>query len=187
MQDVWDACDAWDNGFLKLALRASRFANGSARRCALRFADSEVGRVGQWFLEIGFEGFAQDLATPSAWSFAHESESQKAKQPARSFAHKIPHEITKASFMREALRHLLLENQMSHASHASHTSHPQATCKARSTSQPPTHPPTNNTKPRKETSNETENELCNYYAKSLFSSAERTLPCGLRGSSETKR
>ena len=42
---------------------------------------------------------------------------------ARSFAHRIPHEITKASFMREALRHLPLENQMSHASHSSHTSH----------------------------------------------------------------
>ena len=34
--------------------------------------------------------------------------------------------------MREALRHFLLENQMSHSSHASHTSHPQAESKARS-------------------------------------------------------
>ena len=74
---------------------------------ASRFADSEVGRmgrvrrVGQWFLEICFESFAQDLATPSA----------------RSFAHGIPHEMIEASFMREALRHFLLENQMSHVSH----------------------------------------------------------------------
>ena len=76
-----------------------------------------MGRVGQWFPEICFRSFAQDLATPSA----------------RSFAHRIPHEIIEASFMREALRHFLLENQMSHASHASHTSHPQAESKARST------------------------------------------------------
>ena len=60
--------------------------------CASRLADSEVGRVrrmrrvGRWFLEIGFESFAQDLATPSARSFAQESESQNAMQPARSFA-----------------------------------------------------------------------------------------------------
>ena len=47
--------------------------------CASRLADGEVGRVGQWFLEICFEGFAQDLATPSARSFAHESESQNTK------------------------------------------------------------------------------------------------------------
>ena len=31
--------------------------------------------------------------------------------------------------MREALRHFLLENQMSHASYTSHTSHPKANCK----------------------------------------------------------
>ena len=40
---------------------------------ASRFAISEVGhvgRVGQWFPEICFESFAQDLATPSARSFA---------------------------------------------------------------------------------------------------------------------
>jgi len=41
--------------------------------------------------------------------------------------------MIEASFMREALRHLPLENQMSHASHASHTSHQQAEGKARST------------------------------------------------------
>ena len=41
-------------------------------------------RVGRWFLEISFESFAQDLATPSARSFAQESESQNAMQPARS-------------------------------------------------------------------------------------------------------
>jgi len=41
--------------------------------------------VGQWFLEICFESFAKDLATPSARCFAHESESQNAMQPARSF------------------------------------------------------------------------------------------------------
>ena len=58
---------------------------------ASRFADSEVGRmgrvrrVGQWFPEICFESFATDLATPSARCFAHESESQNAMQPARSF------------------------------------------------------------------------------------------------------
>ena len=58
--------------------------------CASRLADSEVGRVrrmrrvGRWFLEISFESFAQDLATPSARSFAQESESQNAMQPARS-------------------------------------------------------------------------------------------------------
>jgi len=62
---------------------------------------------------------------------------------ARSFAHGIPHEMIEASFMREALRHLPLENQMSHASH---TSHPQAESKARSTPHPP---PTNNTKTNK--------------------------------------
>ena len=123
----------------------------SARLCASRFADGEVGhvgrarRVGRWFLEIGFRSFAQDLAAPSARSFAHESESQNTMQPARSFragfsqasarsfAHRIPHEITKASSLRETLMHLLLENQMSHSSHASHTSYPQAEGKARST------------------------------------------------------
>ena len=66
-----------------------------------------VRRVGQWFPEICFESFTQDLATPSA----------------RSFAHRIPHEIIEAFAKREALRHLPLENQMSHASHSSHTSH----------------------------------------------------------------
>ena len=45
--------------------------------------------------------------------------------------------------MREALRHLPLENQLSHSSHASHTSHPQPESKARSTPHPPTN---NNTK-----------------------------------------
>ena len=58
----------------------------------LRACNGEVGRVGrvrrvgQWFLEIDFESFAQDLATPSARSFAHESESQNTMQLARSFA-----------------------------------------------------------------------------------------------------
>ena len=58
--------------------------------CVSRFADSEVGRVGrarrvgQWFPEICFESFAQDLATASARSVAQESESQNAMQPARS-------------------------------------------------------------------------------------------------------
>jgi len=151
-----------------------------------------VRHVGRWFLEICFRSFAQDLAAPSARSFAHESESQNAMQPARSyaqdlasregqrprcpcndesdsgdaapprgplcfaqesesqntmqparsFAHRIPHEMIKASSLCEALRHFLLENQMSHSSHASHTSHPQAESKARSTS----HPPTNHNK-----------------------------------------
>jgi len=69
-------------------------------------------------MQCNWQGaFAQDLTTPSP----------------RSFAHRIPHEIFEASFMREALRHFLLENQMSHASYASHTSHPQAESKARST------------------------------------------------------
>ena len=110
-----------------------------------------MGRhVGRWFPEICFESFAQEFSQPSAKSFAQESESQNTMQPARSFragfsqasarsfAHRIPHEMIEASFMREALRHLPLENQMSHASHSSHTSHPKATCKARSTPHPPT-------------------------------------------------
>ena len=46
--------------------------------------------------------------------------------------------MIEASFMREALRHLLLENQMSHESHASQ---PQAESKARSTLHPTTHQP----------------------------------------------
>ena len=32
----------------------------------------DARRVGQWFLEICFESFAQDLATPPARSFAQE-------------------------------------------------------------------------------------------------------------------
>ena len=58
--------------------------------------------------------------------------------------------------MREALRHLLLENQMSYSSHASYTSYRQmAKREAHRTHQPhPTHQPT-----RKETSNETESKL----------------------------
>ncbi len=157
---------------------ASRFANGEVGSlCASRFADGEVGRVGRarhvgrWFPEICFRSFAedlasprglcasrmnqnrriqcnrqgafaQDLATPSARSFALEF-----SQPsARSFEHRIPYEMIEASFMCEALRHLPLENQMSHSSHASHTSHPQAKSKARSTSQP--HPTTPNNKKR---------------------------------------
>ena len=75
---------------------------------------------------------------------------------ARSFAHRIPHEMIEASFMREALRHLPLENQMSHASHASHTSHPQAESKARSTSQPHPTTPTN----RKENKHDTKIHDC---------------------------
>ena len=71
-----------------------------------------------------------------------------------SFEHRIPHEMIEASFMREALRHLPLENQMSHASHASHTSHPQEESKARSTLHPPTKQPT-----RKEKAKETESKL----------------------------
>ena len=51
--------------------------------------------------------------------------------------------------MCEALRHLLLENQMSHASH---TSHQQAESKARSTSHPPTNH--NKTTTRKVNTNE---------------------------------
>ena len=110
--------------------------------CASRFADSEVGRVGRvrrvrrWFPEICFRSFALEFSQPSAKSFAQ----NLATPSARSFAHRIPHEMIEASFMREALSHLPLENQMSHASYASHTSHPKETCKARST------PPTNNTK-----------------------------------------
>ena len=102
--------DPWHEGHLTLKNDLYRGL------CASRFSNGEVGRVrhvGRWFPEIGFRSFAQDLATPSA----------------RSFAHRIPHEMIKASFMREALRHLPLENQMSHASH---TSHPQAESKARS-------------------------------------------------------
>jgi len=107
---------------------------------------------GQWFLEIGFRSFAQEFSQPSAKSFAHESESQNTMQPARSFragfsqasarsfADRIPQEMIEASFMREALRHLLLENQMSHVSHASH---PQAESKERSTPHPPTKNNTN--------------------------------------------
>ena len=50
----------------------------NAAQWASRFADSEVGRmgrvrrVGQWFLEICFRSFAQDLATPSARNFAQD-------------------------------------------------------------------------------------------------------------------
>ena len=156
--------------------------------------------MGQWFLEIYFESFAQDLASPSARSFAQEfidaamkycgtttvgrvvpnaprraensppyqssqhiiaeaiaaREGQRPRCPCggesgsgdaappgglcrkqsnqMKLRAKIPHEIIEASFMREALRHFLLENQMSHASYASYTSHPQAESKARSTS-----------------------------------------------------
>ena len=55
--------------------------------CASRLADSEVGRVrrmrrvGRWFLEIGFESFAQDLATPSARSFAQDLASREGQRP----------------------------------------------------------------------------------------------------------
>ena len=116
-----------------------------------------VGRhVGRWFPEICFESFALEFSQPSAKSFAHKSESQNTMQPARSFragfsqasarsfAHRIPHEMIEASFMREALRQFLLENQMSYSSHASYTSyfaiasakhkasHCTAACKARS-------------------------------------------------------
>ena len=62
---------------------------------------------------------------------------------------------TKASAKCEALRHFLLENQMSHASHSSHTSHPQAESKARST-----HPHHNQqNQQRKEQQHETESKL----------------------------
>ena len=64
--DVCDAYDAWDNGFLKFALRALRM------------------------------NLAKHLQGASRIEFL---------------------EMIKASFMREALRHLPLENQMSHASH----------------------------------------------------------------------
>ena len=67
--------------------------------CVSRFADSEEGRVGrvrrvgQWFLGICFGSFAQDLAAPSARSFAHKSESQNAMHPARSFRAGFNHTI----------------------------------------------------------------------------------------------
>jgi len=77
-------------------------------------------------------GFLKFAFGASRWNLA--------KHLQGAFAHGIPHEMIEASFMCEALRHLLLENQMSYASHASYTSHPQAESKARST--PPTHQPT---------------------------------------------
>ena len=82
--------------------------------------------MGQWFLEIGFEGFAHESESQNAMQPARSFAQDLASPSARSFAHRIPHEMIEASFMREAFRHLPLENQMSHASHASHTSHPQA-------------------------------------------------------------
>jgi len=120
--------NTWDNGFLKFALRALRRILPRHRQRASRMNQNRR-------MQCNRQGaFAQDLAAPSA----------------RSFAHGIPHEITKASFKRKALRHFLLENQMSHASHASHTSHQQAEGKARSTTNKQkakreahrTHPPT---------------------------------------------
>ena len=77
--------------------------------------------------------FAQDLATPSARSFAQDLAKHLQGALRIEFL-----EMIKASFMREALRHLLLENQMSHASHTSHF----AIGKARSTSHPTTPKPT---------------------------------------------
>jgi hypothetical protein len=100
--------------------------------------------VGQWFPEIGFRSFAQESESQNAMHPARSFRAGFSQASARSFAHRIPHEMIEASFMREALRHLLLENQMSHASYASHTSHPQAESKARSNHQQSTN------KPRKE-------------------------------------
>ena len=121
--DVWDAYDAWDDGFLKLAFGASRRIWPHHLQGASRMNQNRR-------IQCNRQGaFAQDLA--------------KHLQGASRIEFL---EMIKASFMREALRHLPLENQMSHASHASHTSHPQAESKARSTPHPP---PTNNTKTNK--------------------------------------
>ena len=38
-------------------------------------------RVGQWFLEIGFESFAQDLATSSARGFAQNLATREGQRP----------------------------------------------------------------------------------------------------------
>ena len=40
-----------------------------------------VRRVGQWFLEICFESFAQDLASPSARSFAQDLATREGQRP----------------------------------------------------------------------------------------------------------
>ena len=91
--------------------------------------------------------FAQDLATREGQRprcpYGGESGSGDAAPPSglcrkqsnqMKLRAKIPYEMSEASFMREAHRHLPLENQMSHTSHASH---PQAESKARSTLQSP--------------------------------------------------
>ena len=88
-------------------------------------------------LESYFERLAQDLAPREGQRprcpYGGESGSGDAAPPGglcrkqsnrMKLRAKIPHEIIEASFMCEALRHLLLENQMSHASH------PQAESKA---------------------------------------------------------
>ena len=158
---MWDARDAWDDGFLKLAFGASRWNLANHRQRALHmnqnrriqcnrqgaFAQDLAAREGQRpRCQCGGESrAARTLPLPEAFvlragiriaeynATGKELRAGFSQASARSFAHRIPHEMIEASSLCEALRHLPLENQMSHASHASHTSHPQAESKARST------------------------------------------------------